>query len=105
MYKTKEQNEEKLIIDNIDDNQVIKGFEMHQITANEYAILNDSASFVLKNKLPGNQYKMSINDIQTGKMFGSLEYDQGDNQYAELDMFVDSEKNIYLRKLMFEKHF
>ena len=105
MYKTKEQNEEKLIIDNIDDNQVIKGFEMHQITANEYAILNDSASFVLKNKLPGNQYKMSINDIQTGKMFGALEYDQGDNQYAELDMFVDSEKNIYLRKLMFEKHF
>ena len=105
MYKTKEQNEEKLIIDNIDDNQVIKGFEMHQITANEYAILNDSASFVLKNKLPGNQYKMSINDIQTGKMFGSLEYDQGDNQYAELDMFVDSEKNIYLRKLMFEKNF
>ena len=52
--------------------------------------------------LEKNEYKYTLHDIRKGEMYGEILYTQKDKEYSNMDIFIDTDDNVILRRVMFE---
>ena len=106
MYKYNNEyrhSEDKLVIWNVEENAQLNGFEIKNVTASNYQILNDSISFMMDYKISDKEHKFTIHNIATGDVSGTLIFTQKSDEYYELYLYIDIDDNVNLRRLMFEK--
>lgn len=106
MYKYNNEyrhSEDKLVIWNVEENAQLNGFEIKNVTASNYQILNDSISFMMDYKISDKEHKFTIHNIATGDVSGTLIFTQKSDEYYELYLYIDIDDNVNLRRLMFDQ--
>ena len=102
-YEGRTKVDSKLTLWDIGGNGNLTSFEISNISANDYRILNDSRTFIMcYENLEKNEYKYTLHDIRKGEMYGEILYAQKDKEYSNMDLFIDTDDNVILRRVMFE---